>query len=401
MEKKELLEQLETLKKELETAVSAKAKTEIEAQVKALESKIPDVKAIEDGVKEIKEWQVTKDEADKKNQEALNSLVANGKNKTLNQPKKSFSDAFATAVQENEEQFKNFGHRKDDVIKMQLKDISMDTKTVGDMLLSSNLTGDPVATYGSRQGLIPGDSINFRDLVPTTKSSTGLYVFYRESAGEGAVARQTEGSGKAQVDSDFTEVKVVNTYLAAFQRFSKQMMHNLPWIQNTLSRILLRKFYQKENAEFYATLSAASDAGGGTGSNVAEKIIHLIADQRDNNFSSSFVLITNTDWANLMKTAYPTTGDSYSIPGGVVFDQNGMARVAGVPVIAAPWVTSGDIQIVDRDYIERVEVEGVNVEISYEDATNFTTNKVTARIECMEELNLLRTDAHLNLGTAS
>jgi HK97 family phage major capsid protein len=401
MEKKELLEQLETLKKELETAVSAKTKTEIEAQIKALESKIPDVKAIEDGVKEIKEWQVKKDEADKKNQEALNGLVAQGKNKTLNQPKKSFSDAFATAVQENEDQFMKFGHRKDDVIKLQLKDISMDTKTVGDMLISSNLTGDPVASYGSRQGLIPGDYINFRDLVPTTKSPTGLYVFYREGAGEGAVARQTEGSAKAQVDSDFTEVKVVNTYLAAFQRFSKQMMHNLPWIQNTLSRILLRKFYQKENAEFYATLSAASDAGSGTGGNIAEDILNLIAEQRDNNFASSFILTTNTNWVSLMTTTRPSTGTDYSIPGGVSFDQNGVVRVAGVPVICAPWVTAGDIQVIDRDYVERVEVEGVNVEISYEDATNFTTNKVTARIECMEELNLLRTDAHLNLGTAS
>lgn len=403
MDEKQLQAQLETLKAELKSAATADAKKEIEAQIKTLETKIPDTKAIEDGVKEIKEWQVKKDEADKKNQEALDKLIAANKDQKLWTPRKSFSDAFGSAVEENKEQFEKFAKegRKDSVIKFQLKGIDMNIKTVGDMTLSGNLTGDSVATYGPRNGLIPGDSINFRDLVPTTKSSTGLYVFYREAAGEGAVARQTEGSAKAQVDSDFTEVKVVNTYLAAFQRFTKQMMHNLPWVQSTLSRILLRKFYQAENLDFYAELSTTCDAGTGTGSNVAEKIIHLIAEQRDNNFASSFVLITNTDWASLMKTAYPSTGDSYSVPGGVVIGPDGTVRIAGVPIIAAPWVTSGDIQIVDRDYIERVETEAVNVEFSYEDSDNFTKNKVTARIECMEELNLLRLDAHLNLGTAS
>jgi Phage capsid family. len=399
MDVKDLQVQLDALKTELKEAATKEAKIEIEAQIKALE--IPDTKVIEGDVKDIKEWQVKKDEADKKNQEALNGLIAGNKSKTLNAPKKSFGDAFAEAIKENEDQFVTFGKRKDDVIKMQLKNIDMNYKQVGDMLLSGNLSGDPVATYSSRNGLIPGDSINFRDLVPTTKSSTGLYVFYREGAGEGAPARQTEGQPKAQVHSDFTEVKVVNTYLAAFQRFSKQMMHNLPWIESTLSRILLRKFYQAENLDFYAELSTNSDAGTGTGGNVAEQIIHLIAEQRDNNFASSFILTTNINWTSLLKTAYPSTGDSYSVPGGVVIDQNGVVRIAGVPVIAAPWVTAGDIQIVDRDYVERVEVEAVNVEFSFEDATNFTTNKVTARIECMEELNLLRTDAHLNIGTAS
>jgi hypothetical protein len=179
-------------------------------------------------------------------------------------------------------------------------------------------------------------------------------------------------------------------------------MYNLPWLQTTLSRILLRRFYQKENLMFYQNLATNSDPLSNTGGgNVAEHIIDMIAEQGGKNFSSDVILVTFAEWALLLKTGYPSTATAYSVPGGIMIDGSGNVRVAGVPVIPAPWVTAGDIQSIDRDYIERVEVESMRVEFSFEDANNFTENKVTARIECLEELNLLRVDAHSNYGTAS
>lgn len=402
---KTLQEQLAELKSQLETTLSEKAKADLDVQIKAIEAKIPNdtdtkaaVKETQDDIKEIKTQMAKVIESQDKLILKADTMKTGGKQK------KSFTSAFAEAVEEKADEFAKFSKegKSNSVISIQLKDFIMDTKVVGDMTLSGNLTGDQVASYGSQNGLIPADLINMRDLIPTTRTATGLYVFYREGAGEGAVARQTEGSGKAQVDSDFTEVKVVQRYLAAFQRFSKQMMQDLPWLQTTLSRILLRKFYQAENTEFYTTLSTTSTGDNTTsGGNVAERIIDLVANQRTANFSASAVMVDWASWAALMKTAYPTTGDSYSIPGGVTISPDGTVRIAGVPIIAAPWVTAADIQIIDSTYIERVEVDSLSVELSYEDANNFTQNKVTARIECREELNLLRTDAHINYGTAS
>lgn len=405
METKTLEDQLVELKTQLENTLSEKAKTELNTQIKALEAKIPDTSDVTAAVKETKaDVTEIKGQMAKVIETVDKMKLSTDAIRPGDKKRKSFSEAFADAVEEKQDEFVKFAKegRQKSTVRVELKNFDMDTKTVGNMLLSGNLTGDQVASYGSVNGLIPADQINMRDLIPTTRTSTGLYVYYREGAGEGAPARQTEGSGKAQVDSDFTEVKVVQRFLAAYQRFSKQMAQDLPWVQTTLARILLRKFYQAENVDFYTTLSTTSTGNNTTsGGNVAEKIIDLIANQRSANYSASNVLIDWASWAALMKTAYPSTGDSYSIPGGVTITPSGTVMVAGTPITPASWVTASDIQIIDSSYIERVEVDALSVELSFEDADNFTKNLVTARIECREELNMLRLDAHTNYGTAS
>ncbi len=64
-----------------------------------------------------------------------------------------------------------------------------------------------------------------------------------------------------------------------------------------------------------------------------------------------------------------------------------------LPVIGASWVTNDKALIVDASYLERVETEGLRVEFSYEDSDNFQRNLVTARVECFEDINIMRTDA--------
>jgi hypothetical protein len=399
MDEKQLQAQLDALKTELEKAVSEKAKKDLEAQIKALEAKIPDTKGLSDDVTILKEWTVKKDEADKKNQEALDTLIADRKNIKNTTKTRSFGDAFSSSIEENYDQIKSIEKKKGTVI-LDIKDFNV--KTVGDMALSSNLSGDQVATYVG-QGVIPADLINFRDLIPTRQTATGLAVTYRESAGEGAVARQTEGSAKAQVDSDFTEVKVVQRYISAYQRASKQILQDLPFLQTTLPRILMRKYMQKENTLLYADMSSStySTANSPSGGNTVEKILNMIKTQRASNFSASFVLITWDDWYNILIGTRPSTGVDYSTPGGVVVTPTGDIMVAGVKVIPASWVTTSDIQVIDTAYVERVEVDGLRVELSTEDANNFTENKVTMRVECRTDLNVLLKAAHLNYGTAS
>lgn len=402
-----LFEQIQALVKATEDNLSGKSKEQIDAimlQVETMNQKI-ESSASKNDLKEIAELRKQLAEVNanmKKNQEVIDNFVAEGGNRKSKNLPNNFLSAFAMKVEEKKGDFQSFAEkgRKGDSLVIELPGV-MDIKTVGDMTTSGNLTGDPQFSYNQRQGLIPMDKINIRDLIPTAQSATGQYITFTEGAGEGAPSQQTEGSAKSQVDSDFTNVKTVTSYLSAYQRFTKQFMFNLPWVQTTLSRILLRKFYQKENTLFYATLSANSSPATTSGGNDAEKLIDMIAQQGGSNFASDFFLIPWATWGSLLKTGYPSTATAYSVPGGVTFDTNGVARIAGVPTFAAPWVTSGDLQLVDRDYIERVEVESLRVEFSYEDADNFTKNKITARIECLEELNLIRTDAHLNYGTAS
>ena len=265
---------------------------------------------------------------------------------------------------------------------------TMNLKAVGNMLLSSNLTGDSVATYNPNQAILPSQKLNFRDLIPTVQSATGTFVTYKESGSEGAIAAQTEGASKGQIDYDLTEVKTVNAYIAGFATFSKQMMRSLPFIEQTLTRMLIRDFFKAENASFFGTVSgAATGSTTVTASDDVEEIIQLIGNQKSANFNASYALVSPTQMARLIINTY--NKGYYAGAGAVILNGAGGLTIFGTPVFEASWVTDDKVLIFDRDYLERVEVEGLNVTFSYENGTNFVQNLVTARIECYEAVNLM------------
>lgn len=369
--------------KSIETAVKS-ATESVEKMKAANEAAIADVKS---QVAEVKAAVVTMDEASKKNQAALDQLIAEKSAKKVDNKNKSFGEAYNEAIAEafeaKQAELKEFQKNKN-------AKLVIDLKAVGTMTVGNNLTGDGQATYNQRQGLVPAQKINMRDLIPTAVSPTGLYVTYRETGTEGSIGIQSEGSLKSQIDYDLTEVKVVSDYIAGFARFSKQMMFQLPFLQNTLQRMLLRDFYKKENATFFSTVANAATGSTTTSATVdAEQLVDWIANQLAADFDASFALVSYQQWARLLKTK----PSDYSVPGGVVIDPSGNVRIAGVPVIGASWVTDDKALIIDSNYVERVETEGLRVEFSYEDSDNFQRNLVTARVECFEDINLLRTDA--------
>lgn len=298
--------------------------------------------------------------------------------------KKSFGEALAEAAEANMKQLEQLTKGKNSVI--------LDLKSVGNMTLGSNLSGDSVATYNSRQGLVPSQKLNLRELVPTVQSDTGLYVTYRETGSEGGIAVQTEGADKSQIDYDLTEVKVVNNYIAGYATFSKQMLKSLPFMQTTLTRMLLRDFYKQENATFFRKLYEAATGSSVTNETVdIKQIIDYIANQETANFNASFVLVSHTEAARIKK--YLLDNTHYLGSGSVVGLPNGSISVSGTPIIPASWVTDDKALVVDNDMVERVEVEGLRVEFSYENDKNFQKNLVTARVECYEEMNILRPDS--------
>lgn len=367
---------LSELKSALEAATEKKMKDAISAEIKALEAKIPNTDELKKGIGDLKDWAVKKDEADKKNQEALDKLIATGAN---TKQVKSFGDAFNEAVEQN----------FDSIMKVRKgQPFKMEVKVVGNMTLGANLTGDPVASYAANQALKPGQAVNFRDLIPTSVSPTGLYIQYRDTGGEGAIATQTEGLAKGQVDYDFTEVKNVTSYIAGFVRFSKQMVKSLPWLQTTLPRLLLRDFYMKENASFYGSVNAAATGSTTTTeTDDIKQIIDYIGNQRAANYNASFAFVNPLQMARLNKLTY--TNGYYQGSGGVLVNPDGSTFISGMPVIPVSWVEDDKILLLDRDYIERVEAESITVEFFEQDSDNVQKNLITARIECLEAINLM------------
>lgn len=264
----------------------------------------------------------------------------------------------------------------------------IDMPEVKTMSIAGGLTGDPVASYGPRQAILPSQKVNFRDLIPTLNTETGLYVFYKETASPNNIAFQGEGCTKGENSYTLSEVKIVQNYLAGTVTFSKQMATSLPWLSQTLPRLLMRDFYKKENALFYATVNAAATVDTSSETDYVKKLVDFITAQQQLNYNASFCIVSYNDMGSLIKSTY--TNGYYSGAGGVIM--NGQANgvtVAGVPVVAASWATDGRVLTIDNEYIERVQVKGLAIELSYENNDNFVKNMVTARIECQEEVNLM------------
>jgi hypothetical protein len=395
METQELQKQLSELKSGLESNLKETTKETVQKAVNelqsALETKNADtVKAaikenlgtVNDELKRLSEWKGEKDQTDKANQEALDKLIVQIKEINTNtKPKgtKSFSEAFAEGVKEN----------YDDIMKVKKgQKFKMELKAVANMTLGNNLTGDSIATYSGRQAIIPSQKTNFRDLIPTVHSDTGLYVQFRETGSEGSISVQTEGSSKTQIDYDFTEVKVVSDYIAGFARFSKQMARSLSFMQNTLPRLLMRDFFKKENSTFWTAVTGSATGSTTTSeTDDVKQIIDWIANQADSDYTPAFGLVNHRQLARLNKALYDT--QNYTAAGGVVSYANGSVVIAGIPILPVSWATSDKILLIDQDYLERVETESVVVEFFEQDGDNVTKNLITARIECYEDINLM------------
>ena len=263
------------------------------------------------------------------------------------------------------------------------------------MGLANNLSGDPVASYGPRQAILPAQKVNFRDLVPTLNTETGLYVFYKETATPNNIASQSEGSTKGENTYALSETKVVQQYIAGFVNFTKQMATSLPWLQTTLPRMLMRDYYKKENSLLYTTVTGLATPDTSAETDNVKKLIDFIAAQQDLNYSVSSIIVSHADMASLVKSTY--TNGYYAGAGMVQLPGQGI-QIMGVPVVAASWATTGQALLLDNDFIERVQVRGLAIELSYENGTNFEKNQVTARIECQTEINLML-DASAALGT--
>lgn len=386
MEKKELIAELEGLKSTLETSISEKTKSEIADQLKSVVAQVDEkLNAFKNGNDSAEAVKAMTEEVVKLKSEqtailkAFDLLQTRVKGTKSSKETKSFSESFADALDNNFDKIQNV--KKGNPFRMELK-------VVGNMTLTGNLTGDGVASYSSRQAILPAQKINMRDLVPTAISPTGLYVQYRETGSEGSISVQTEGNPKTQIDYDFTEIKVVEDYIAGFARFSKQMAKQLPYMQTTLPRLLLRDFYKAENAAFYSAVTTA--ATGSTASAEADDIkfiMDAIAAQLNNNFNASYAVVNPVQMARLNKLLY--TNGYYQGSGGVVSQPNGGITISGTPIIAASWATDDKVLIIDADYLERVETESITIEFSMEDSDNFQRNLITARIECMEDINLM------------
>ena len=358
----ELKEQLEALTVKLE----GKSVLEVKSAIEAFEVKNKEV--IENQIKEVKEsfevqlkaLQSHADKLDVKLQEKTKKEMVKG-------------DAIKSAINENFE-----------AIKSVRKGQAVQVKAVGDMTLGASLTGDQPRTYNYDVVSAPGQALNVSDLAGSVSIAGGTYTFVKVVKGEGSISAQTEGSSKTQIDYDYTMVDVNTDFIAGFARYSKKMANNLPFLESSLPNELRRDYLIAENAAFNTVLAGAATASAVVLGNKIERLISEVATLEGINHVVNGVVISPADYWDILTTE-KSTGAGYGLPGVVTFE-GGVLRISGIPIYKATWLAANKYFVGDWSRVKKVVTEGLSLDFSETEGTNFVKNEITARIEAQVAL---------------
>jgi HK97 family phage major capsid protein len=369
-----LLAELANIKAGLETKTALEVKTAIEAfEIKATAS---NKTAFETELKSVKDAMELKFAADLKAvQDHTDKLDLKLQEKAVDTKMSGYVENLTKSIEDNFKDIKEVRTGK-----------SIQVKAVGDMTLGVNLTGAQPKDYNFDVVMIPGQMLNVADLVGSVNIEGGTYTFPREGAGEGSIATQTEGVTKSQRDYDFTMVDVNTDFIAGFTRYSKKMANNLPFLTSFIPKALRRDYFIAENSAFNTVLAAAATASTEiiTGKNKIEMLINEIAKQENLNFPVTAIVLRPLDYWDILKTE-KSTGAGYGLP-GVVTSEGGVLRINGIPLYKANWLAANKYYVGDWSRINKVNTQGLSLEFSEVEGTNFVKNNITARIESQTAL---------------
>lgn len=382
MEAHELKDAISNLEKSLEGKSAEFAKTAVTEMKSAIDVEI---KSLIEKAGEANEAQLTElkglAEAQQKHLDTLDVKIQAGN--LGKKGMKTVSQELKTAIQDNFEQIKTVkkGHS-----------VELEIKAVGDMT-TGNITGDEERDFSNVVAKVPNQKVNFSDLVGVIPIGGGTYTFPRESAGEGAMATQTEGSSKAQRDYDFAHIDVTTDFIAGFARYSKKMANNVQYLESFLPGALRRDYLKAESGIFNTALIAQATASAQviTGKNKPEMIMNEIATLEALDFDVDGIVLTTADYYSILQVE-KSGGAGYGLPLGWSFDGN-VLRCLGIAVVKANWLAPNKYYVGDWSTVKKVVTEGLSVQFSTEDGDNFTKNNITGRIESQVGLAVHRPDA--------
>lgn len=369
--------EIKGLLEELQANIEGKSKEQINEEIKALEVKYEEL--VENKAAELNK---SVEEIRAENNELKSNLEAVAKQ----------ADALDIKMQENKKSIANGGDELKslitenfDEIKNVRKGKAIELKVVGNMTLA-NLTGDQPRDYSFDTVMVPNQKVNVADLVGSVAISGGTYTFPREGASEGAIATQTEGADKSQIDYDLAMIDVNTDFIAGFCVYSRKMKNNLPFLESFLPSALRRDYWKAENAAFNTVLAAGATASTEviTGQNKVEMLIAEVARLEAGDYSPNAIVVPTADFYDILVTE-KSTGAGYGLPGVVTY-AGGQLAINGIPVVKANWLTANKYFVGDWSRVKKVTTEGLGLEFSESDEDNFRKNNITARIEAQVAL---------------
>ena len=159
---------------------------------------------------------------------------------------------------------KGLQNSKDDLIKMKAgdKNVSINFKAAGTMLLSSNVSGGNVPVEQRLDGLnaIPSRQIRLLDVVQRGTAESNVISWVYQANKDGAAGGTAEGATKNQLDFDLVVNSETVKKRTAFIKVSEEMLDDVSFMESEIRNELIRELTKDIESQVYG--------GDGTGSNL-------------------------------------------------------------------------------------------------------------------------------------
>lgn len=338
-------------------------------------------------VKNLSEWRVSKEEADKKNQAALDEMIAAKKQLGLSGMSLK---GYEADIEEGLEKSKNMlGKGAKFSIEIPNR------KVVGNFSSSGSLTGTYFVAPDVRPGIIikPYEAIHLRDLLPVGRTGSNIIRYIRDNGGQGGPAMVAEAGTKPQMDRALQVYDAPVRKVATYMRVPEEMIEDIPYLTSFLTNIGTQEVMLQEDTQILygdgtgQNLTGLMTAGSFTAFAAGTSVIGASSNQFDVLRAArkqmrklfrtpSWALVSPDDYFAM--TSLKDTTNNYILQGG----GNGLVpNLDGVPIIETTSIAAGDFLLGDRNAAEIVSRSGIAIRFYEQDQDNAIKNMVTIVIE--------------------
>ena len=241
----------------------------------------------------------------------------------------------------------------------------------------------------------PSRSVHIRTLLPIGNTDAQTIRFPKESAYDDGAAATAQGSAVGQSDFDITATSVNVEKIGTFMRITEEMLEDTPGLSSYLSARVPGKVLSVEDTEIlngdgsspnldglFTDGTAFITSGGAfddavESANEFDVLIAALNQLALANYQADTILLNPTDFHKIV--LLKSTANEY-LKNQII--QGIQPAINGVPITLNTAVTAGKFLVGNLAQASQLWVrDGLGIEFSREDSTNFRDGFVTVRAQ--------------------
>ena len=374
--KKDALENIQKVAKETAEGATKEAIKEVNSEIESLKKQLETATKAEDVEALKKEFE---DKLDK-----LSADMKKERQTSTNASKSvSIYDAISEALVDGV-----------DVLKSLKGSQGLALKAITDASFSGSALANQTTDVRRDLYASPYSPLYLRNIFPNVSTDSSSIVIPQVQSITGAVNAWARGTGvegadveKPEVTPSYKDVTVPITWLAGITHVNRELLLNVNYLRGSITNTLLYSrsgLFARENKYITDYLAANATAYAGSKTIAVEKIIDAAFNQLLGNYMNpTHVLMNQADYLTYIKLNKADGSGEYNLPNDLLRGFSGTGLETTVQVIPVPTLTAGTAYVVSAPEFEFINRLSPELKVSEEHDKNFTYNKVSFRVEEM------------------